>query len=426
MNPIRPAKTTVQPKVNNSMNKHRYHQTRKLGHVSAAILLLAAVGLSGCIIPKPDIQRPKEPTVTVAKVATKTIPRRFSFTGTLQAVKSVGVMSRVTGYLQSRHFVEGDVVKKDDLLYQIDPRPFQAQLDAAIAERAQNVATLDYWNIEVRRYTALANQGAGSVEKKQSSLAKVEELKAAIQRNDANIESAKLNLSFTRILAPFDSRIQATEINVGALVTANKDTLTTAIQVDPIYVLFNISRNQLAEIQTLDLEGAAKTDPSRLDNSPVTLMLPNGKPYGQVGKVDYVSAKIDSNTDMLEFRAVFPNTFQGADEVELLPGQYCPLTLDLGEVKDALLIPQTALVQGQLGAQVYVVGAGNVIKEKQVVVGPEYEDSFVILSGLQAGDEIVSEGTQKIQPGMKVKPQTAGAPKQNDSAPAAKQPPAKK
>jgi membrane fusion protein (multidrug efflux system) len=390
------------------------------------VLLLAAIGISGCIIPKPNIQPPKDPTVTVTHVVTKTIPRRFSFTGTLQAVKSVGIMSRVTGYLESRDFVEGNIVKKGQLLYQIDPRPFQAQLDAAQAQKAQNEASLDYWNIEVKRYTELAKKGAGSVQKQQSSIAKVSELKAAIQRDEANIVSAQLDLGYTRIIAPFDARIQSTEINLGALVTENKDTLTTAIQVDPIYVLFNISRNQLSEIQALDLQSASKTDPSRLDNSDVTLMLPDGQPYGEVGKVNYVSAQIDSNTDMLEFRAVFKNAFRGADEVELLPGQYCPLTLDLGQIKDALLIPQSALVQGQLGAQVYVVGSDNVTQVRVVTIGNEYEDSFIVLTGLKVGEQVISEGTQKVQPGMKVKTQPAASQNAAPKTATEKAPPAKK
>ncbi len=390
------------------------------------MLLLTAIGISGCIIPKPNIQPPKEPTVTVTQVVAKTIPRRLSFTGTLQAVKSVGIMSRVTGYLQSRDFVEGNIVKKGQLLYQIDPRPFQAQLDAAQAQKAQNEASLEYWNIEVKRYTELAKKGAGSLEKQQSSVAKVAELKAAIQRDEANIVSAQLDLGYTRILAPFDARIQSTEINLGALVTENKDTLTTAIQVDPIYVLFNISRNQLSAIQALDLQSGSKTDPSRLDNSDVTLMLPDGTPYSEVGKVNYVSAQIDSNTDMLEFRAVFKNAFLGADEVELLPGQYCPLTLDLGQIKDALLIPQSALIQGQLGAQVYLVGSDNVVQVREVTIGNEYEDSFIVLKGLKVGETIISEGTQKVQPGMKVKTQAATSQTAAPKTDTEKAPPAKK
>lgn len=408
------------------MNTYRFHLNRRPLSWGLVILLLAAISISGCIVPKPNIQPPKEPTVTVTQVVAKTIPRRFSFTGTLQAVKSVGIMSRVTGYLESRHFVEGDIVKKGQLLYQIDPRPFQAQLAAAQAQKAQNEANLDYWNIEVKRYTELAKKGAGSVEKQQSSVAKVAELKAAIQRDEANIVSAQLDLGYTRIMAPFDARIQATEINVGALVTENKDTLTTAIQVDPIYVLFNISRNQLSEIQALDLQSASKTDPSRLEHSDVTLMLPDGQPYGEIGKVNYVSAQIDSNTDMLEFRAVFKNAFRGADEVELLPGQYCPLTLDLGQIKDALLIPQSALVQGQLGAQVYVVGSDNVTQVREVTVGTEYEDFFIVLKGLKAGEQIISEGTQKVQPGMKVKTQPATSQNAAPKTATEKDPPAKK
>ncbi|MCH2178580.1 MAG: efflux RND transporter periplasmic adaptor subunit [Mariniblastus sp.] len=391
------------------MNKRPFPIQMNLSNGFLILMCLIWISLCGCIIRKPDIQPPKEPAVTVYQVESKTIPRQLEFTGTLQAVKSVDIRSRVAGYLDSRHFIEGSIVEKDQLLYQIDPRPFQAQLDAAKAQKAQDVASLNYWEIEVRRFTALAKKGAGSLEQQQSSLARVAELKAAIERDNAEIESAQLNLGFTQITAPFTARIQSTTTNVGALVEANTDTLTTAIQVDPIYVLFNISRNQLTQIQSFELQKTTTAEPSRLENSSVTLLLPDGKPYSVNGKIDYVSAQIDSNTDMLEVRAVFKNTFQGADQVELLPGQYCPLLLDLGEIKEAVLIPQSALVQGQLGAQVYVVGADNKIQAQNVVVGPEYKNDFIILSGLTPGTEIVQEGTQKVQPGMTVTPQSAAA-----------------
>lgn len=369
-------------------------------------LVLCTVALVGCIVPKVDIKPPKEATVSVTKVLSQDIPRQYRFTGTLQAVKSVDIMSRVSGYIQSRDFVEGSIVKKGQLLYQIDPRPFQAQLDAALAQKEKDEASLAYWQIEVKRYTALAEKGAGSVERQQSTIARVAELKAAIQRDNANITTAELNLGYTRITAPFDCRIQATQYNVGALVKENVDVLTTAVQVDPIYVLFNVSRMQLSQIQSFELDKATNSEPSSLEGSKVTLTLPNGKPYSESGEVDYLSAKIDPTTDMLEFRAVFKNNFKGGDQVELLPGQYCPVTLELGEIKGAILIPQTALVQGQLGNQVYVVGSDNKVEARNVVVGPEFENFFVVTEGLKAGEQIVKQGVQKVRPGATVKIQT--------------------
>ena len=377
--------------------------------LSASILLVC--GVVGCIVPKVDIKPPKETTVTTAVVKASTIPRRYNFTGTLQAVKSVDIMSQVTGYIKSRDFVEGSIVKQGQLLYQIDPRPFQAKLDAAVAQKQQDEASLAYWKIEVERYTALAKKGAGSVEKQQSTKARVAELQAAVQKDIANIESAKLNLGFTRIAAPFDARIQATNFNIGALVKENVDKLTTAIQVDPIYVLFNVSRKQITEIQSYDLQKTDDKDPSSLEGSKVTLTLPDGTQYKNTGSVDYLSAQIDSSTDMLSFRAVFKNNFQGGDQVELLPGQYCPLTLDLGEIKGALLIPQSALVQGQAGDQVFVVGADNKVSVVDVVIGATHEDFFIVKSGIKDGDRVISAGTQKVRPGITVKISDATTPK---------------
>ena len=166
----------------------------------------------------------------------------MEFSGTIKAIKTVDVIPRVSGYIEERHFTEGTFVKKGDPLYLIDPRPYQARLDALMAQLKLDRASLAFWEKETARYTSLAKQGAASKEKMEGTVAKRDETRATVEKDQADIENAKLDLSFTST-APFDGRIQETRINVGNLVQQQRDVLTTLVEMDPVYVMFNINRS---------------------------------------------------------------------------------------------------------------------------------------------------------------------------------------
>ena len=206
------------------------------------------------------------------------------------------------------------------------------------------------------------------------------------------------NLSFTDITAPFDGRIQQTREYPGALVDAYRDVLTTLVQVDPVYVIFNLTRRQLYEIQTQQLAA-----PHFAATARVQVLLPSGEPYAKDGKIDFVSARIDPTTDSLTVRAVVPNDFSHGAEGPLVPGQYVPARLILGEA-DALVIPKAALMQTQGGDQVLVVGADDKVATRKVELGPAHGDQWVIKSGLEAGERVIVEGQQKAKPGATVAP----------------------
>jgi RND family efflux transporter MFP subunit len=382
-------------------------QRKRIDRVTSAFaagcgLIMA---LAGCGGGKKQAAPP--PGVTVAEVVRETVPITMGFPGTLEAVRSVNIIPRVSGYIYDRYFVEGTYVERDDPLYLIDPRPFKADLDAAMAQLERDQANLVYWKSEEKRYTDLAMKGAGSEEKKETAVAKALEARAAVDQDRANIENAKLNLSFTNVEAPFRGRIQDTRFHVGALVEKQRDVLTTLVQMDPIYVIFNVSRNELYTIQLLQREGRIARDWTKIE---AAVMLSDGSEYPHRGHVNFVSAQIDPATDTLMMRAVFPNPSEDPYDVDLVPGQFVPFRLILGENPDGLLIPKEALVETQAGSHVFVVGEGNRVESRDVDVVSSYEKQWLIKKGLREGERVIVKGTQKVKPGLVVSPVTAPAP----------------
>ena len=363
--------------------------------------------LVGCDRKKETAKPPPPPSVEIAEVSQGTVPIVMEFSGTLKAVKTVDIIPRVSGYINERYFQEGTFVKKGDPLYLIDPRPFKAQMDSYTAQLESDKAALAFCKSEAARYTKLAAQGAASQEKKESAVTQLNKTIAAIAKDKATIENARLELSFTRITAPFSGRIQQTRINIGNLVQEQRDVLTTLIQMDPIYAIFNITREQAYRIQLQKRQGKV------LHGKEVkaVLILPDGSDYCHQGKLDFVSFQISPTTDSVLVRAVFPNKKEKGAGFDLIPGQYAPVRLILGEQPDALLIPQPALMESQAGQQVFVVNQENKVESRMVDVSSSYKHQWVIKKGLKKGEKVIVEGVQKVRPGMVVKPETAASQK---------------
>lgn len=366
---------------------------------------------------------PPPPMVSVAEVSQATVPIIYPFSGTVQAIKYVDIIPRVTGYITERKFVEGSIVKQDQLLYVIDPRPFKAALDSAQADLARSEAQLKLWTGEVKRYTDLAKQGAGSEQQKEEAVAKEAETRADIEQNQANIETAKLNLEYTNLTAPFEGRIQNTKRNIGQLVEAESTVLTSLVQIDPIYVEFKVTRNELFEMQNLttgDLT-SKKTD---ISNIKFKVTLPNGNEYDHEGTLDYMSSEIDPSTDTLMVRGIIANPEDKSSSESLISGQYVPVQVILGETPNSLLVPKAALVESQLGEQIYVVDSSNKVEIRNVTVGTLYQEQYVITSGLKLGEKVIVEGTQKVRAGMAVKVTNSEPVVPGTSQPAKEQTPA--
>jgi len=368
-----------------------------------ALLLL----LPGCDDSKTASAPPPPTTVTVAEVGQGPVPITMDFSGTVQSVKTVQIIPRVSGYIEKRSFIEGDDVKTGDPLYEIDPRPFQATLDQLTAQLAVNQANVTYWNDEAKRYGDAVKSGAVSAQQYDEAVTKQSEAQATLEDTQAQIVNAKLNLSFTDITAPFDGRAQQTLKYEGDLVDAYTDTLTSLVDIDPVYVIFNVTRRQLYEIQALQAQGLVK----QIEQSAVIeLTLPDGAPYAKKGKLDFISAQIDPTTDSVTFRAVIDNDFTNTREGALVAGQYVPVRMTLGERPDQLLVPKPALLETQIGQHVLTVDKDNKVVVRKVGVGQAYQDQWVITSGLEKDDRVIVDGLQKVRGGQVVNPQTAKAP----------------
>jgi membrane fusion protein, multidrug efflux system len=349
---------------------------------------------------------PPPPEVVVAEVKQAAVPVAMQFSGTVEAVRTVDIIPRVSGYLEKRYFEEGADVKAGAPLYEIDPRPFQATVDSYVAQLQLDQANQAFWKNEAERYGKAVASGAVSQEQSNEATSNWEQAQAAVAKTQAQLDDAKLDLSFTDITAPFDGRIQQTREHAGALVDAYQDVLTTLVQMDPVHVIFNVTRRQMYEIQTMQLAGKA---PRFEEDAKVQILLPDGSAYANEGKIDFISAQIDQTTDSLTVRAVVPNDFSHGRDGALVPGQYVPVRVILGEQPDALLIPQAALMQTQAGDQVLVVDQDDKVASRNVEVGPAYQGQWVIRSGLEKGERVIVEGLQKARPGAVVAPKPIAA-----------------
>ncbi len=381
-----------------SQNRHKF---RPLILVALGLIVLLTAGCDGKA--KKQAVKPQPPDVQVTEVVQGKVPIIMEFSGTIKAIKTVDIIPRVSGYIDERQFKEGTFVKEGDPLYLIDPRPYKAQLDAYNAQLKLDQAGLVFWRKETKRYQSLVKQGAASKEKTEGTIAKRDEALATVQKDKADIENAKLDLSFTKITAPFDGRIQQTRINVGNLVQKQRDVLTTLVEMDPAYVVFNISRSDVYEIQLLKRQGKLfETEDMRIE-----ILLPDGSTYAHQGKINFISFQINPTTDTVLVRGIIANKKdQGVGDFDLIPGQYAPVRLILGQDPAALLIPQPALVESQIGKQVFVVNADNKVESRSVEVGRGYQGQWVIKKGLKKGEKVIVEGTQKVRPGMVVNSKT--------------------
>ena len=371
-------------------------------HGSARMAIVGLVSslalLTGC--GGDEAATPKPPSVTVDVVSQATVPITFEFTGSLEAVKSIEVIPQVSGVLQKRNFDEGAFVEKDAALYVIDPRPMQAALDENRAQLEKDRAHLAYLKKEAERYSALYDQGVASEEQRDSAVAEAKEFEATARLDVASVERAELDLGYAHITAPFAGRIQETKINEGELVTANETVLTELVQVDPVYAVFSISRPDVAEIQRHAPEG---TGPEALQAFTATVELPDGTTYAKPGHVDFLSAQTDPSTDTLDARAVFENTIVN-ESLTLIPGQYARVHLTVGEQKDAVLVPQKAVVEAQAEKHVLVVDAKDVVEMRPIEVGRTVGDAYVVEKGVKAGERVIVAGFQKAKPKATVTP----------------------
>lgn len=367
-----------------------------------SLLLLAAFGFVGCDKKQKPPPKQPPPVVTVEKVALKTVPVHLKYVATTESVKTVDIRARVEGFLEERRFVEGDDVKKGDIIFVIEKAPYEAALERSLAQLAQDQAALAFAKDQVKRYKPLAEEDFVTQETLDNYETKAKEAAAAVKADEAKIKQDRLNLSYCTMISPLDGRIGRTLVNVGNLVGAGgQDTkLATIVQLDPLYVYFSPSEKDLRLILEYRKE----------NNIPVDIILSDGTKHPYSGKVDFIDNTADPKANTINMRAVISNP-----DKTLLPGVYVQADLFLCDVPDTPVISEEAIAEDQTGSYVFLVGKDNKVQKQSVEVGFLYNHKKIIWKGLKAGDQVIVGGLQMIRPGMTVQPKPASVHPSGDS-----------
>ncbi len=358
------------------------------------------------------------PEVEVVQVEQKDVPIHSEWIGTLDGLTNADVRAQVTGYILKQDYQEGAFVHQGQLLFEIDPRPFQAVLDQAQGQLAQARAELanaqavqGRTQLDVDRYTPLAKEEAASqqdldnaVQNNLAAKATVETALAQIKTDEATVETAQINLDFTRLIAPIDGIAGQAQLQVGALVSPASGPVTSVSTVDPIKVYFTVSEREYLDFHKR-YPTQSTLDVARRDLH-LELILADGTTYPQEGTFYFTDRQVDPNTGAIRIAALFPNPGN-----ILRPGGYGRIRAVVRTQQNALLVPQRAVSELQGSYQVAVVDTDNRVSIRPVQVGDQIGNQWIVLEGLKPGDRVVAEGTQKVRPGMKVdaKPYTAEA-----------------
>jgi RND family efflux transporter MFP subunit len=366
----------------------------------AAILLCAAALLAGCKEEKNAYVPPPPPQVGVAKPLQQSVVPYLSATGTTVAFNQVNLEARIQGFLTSIDYVDGAAAKQGDTLFVIEPAPYQAALQQAQATMQATQAQLVQAEAEYKRQATLLAQNVSAQNTYDQALAKRDSLRANLLDNQAGVTQAAINYGYTRVTAPFDGIVTNHLQSIGALVGYGSPTkLATIVQMDPIYVTFNVSEQDVIRIR----QAAAKRGLTRgdIDKVPIQVALATEQGYPHEGLLDYSAPEIDTSTGTLLVRGIFKN-----ENHALLPGFFVRIRVPLDIQSDvAFLVPDVVIGTDQAGQYVLVVNKDNVVEQRKVTTGQVYGQLRVVLTGLTADDQVVISGVQHAIPGGKVAPQ---------------------
>jgi RND family efflux transporter MFP subunit len=351
---------------------------------------------------------PPPPQVTVSQPLVRQVVEWDDYTGRLEAVEAVEVRARVSGYLQAVHFTDGALVKKGALLFVIDPRPYQAELNRAQAALEQAMAQYERARKDFARAQQLIKMRAISQEEFDTRAADQRQAEEAVQAARAAVEAARLNVEFTQVRAPIGGRISRAYVTAGNLIsggTADATLLTRIVTLDPIYAYFQMDERSYLKYTQLWRNG---TRPGyREANIPVSLGLATETAFPHRGRLDFIDNRLDPTTGTMTGRSIFANP-----DAALMPGLFARLRLPASGPYEALLIPDQAVGTDQTQRFVFVVNDQNTVEYRKVTLGPLIDGLRVIRDGLSPEAWVIVNGVQRARPGLKVEPQRQAIPQE--------------
>jgi multidrug efflux system membrane fusion protein len=387
----------------------------RFGRAAFSALLGICLAVSGCKKAPPSQQQGPLP-VNVAIAVEKEVTEWDEFTGRIEAVESVDIHARVSGYIQSVNFKAGALVEKGDLLFVIDPRPYQADLDRAQAEVERADAQLKLAQIDYTRAQDLRKKNTISAEEFDQKAAGLRQAEATTRSAKAAKDAAALNLEFTQVRSPIAGRVSNERVTAGNLVIAggsSDSVLTTVVSVDPIYVYVDADENSVLKYMKLRDEG--KRTSARDERIPAYIQLANETGFPHEGYVDFVDNRLDPNTGTQRARAVFKNW-----DTLVAPGFFVRMRVLGAEKYRAILIDDKVISSQQGVKYVFVVKPDKTVERRNIETGPLFEGLRIVKMGLKDGEQVISTRLQIVQPGMPVQPVAETAPAASQTATAAK------
>ncbi len=369
---------------------------RVYGKPFKVIVLLGLLSLAGCQKSNQFVA-PPPPEVTVSQPVEQEVQEYYETTGQTRASKTVVLRARVSGYLQEIHFKDGDLVEKGQLLYLIDPAPYEAEVASAKAAQEKASAQLHLAEQTLKRTKELAAKKVATANELEIQEAEVATSKADLGAAEARLKEAKLSLDYTKITAPFAGRIGQHMVDIGNLVQIGETTLAKIEATDPIYAYFTVSEADLLRFLEMAQKGEIKI--SEADPIQIELALGDSNVFEFAGKLDFREFGVDPDTGTTERRAVFDNAEGG-----LIPGLFVRVRAKVGDPAKKLLVPEEALGSDQRGDFLRVVNEKNIVEHRAVQTGILVDGKRVIESGLNPDDRVVVVGLQRAQPGREVNP----------------------
>ena len=373
-------------------------RSRIFAALGVALALASVALLWGCTRPQAQPSAPPPPEVSVIEVKPGPVTVYNEYVAQTQAPDTIEIRAQVTGLLERQAFADGARVKKGELLYVIDRRPFEAQVAQARAGVAQAEANLVNAKQNLARNGRLIAEKAVSQQDYDTAMAQERSGSALVEAQKALLRNAELNLEFATVRAPREGFMSSSQVKPGALITAQQTMLTTLYSSDPMWVYFTISEERALQLQ----KAGRRPD----QGTPFRIRLADGTEYPLTGRLDFVDAALDQKSGTLQVRISVRNP----DRL-LRPGLFVRVVVPVLDSPQAIRIPQKAVQELQGTQSVYVVAAGDKVESRQIVASHRLDNEWVVTSGLAAGDRVVVEGTGKVRPGAQVRPVPLASPR---------------